>query len=151
MNDWDDERPRTRGDCEGRPRPCPWVGCRHNLLIDVTPAGSIVLNAGRRTRLSLTPRNDGKVRRRTLNVTRRTGVLRPKAGPMRVQEFADLVVAELEAPGRASCVLDVAEENCIGMTLEATGDVLAITRERARQLEEDIMAKLRTSEEAAAM
>ena len=26
-------RPRTRGDCEGGPRPCPRVGCRHHLLI----------------------------------------------------------------------------------------------------------------------
>ena len=31
---WHD-RPRTRGDCEDAPRPCPWVGCRHHLAIDV--------------------------------------------------------------------------------------------------------------------
>lgn len=28
-------RPRTRGDCLTMPRPCPWVGCRHHLLLDV--------------------------------------------------------------------------------------------------------------------
>jgi hypothetical protein len=27
-------RPRTRGDCAGGPRPCPWVSCRHNLYLD---------------------------------------------------------------------------------------------------------------------
>ena len=30
-----EERPRTRGDCQDAPRPCPWVGCAHNLYLDV--------------------------------------------------------------------------------------------------------------------
>lgn len=34
-------RPKTRADCKLVPRPCPFVGCRHNLTIDVTPNGSI--------------------------------------------------------------------------------------------------------------
>ena len=35
-------RPRTRADCADVPRPCPYVGCRHNLYCDVTePAGSL--------------------------------------------------------------------------------------------------------------
>lgn len=29
----DEPRPRTRGDCVGGPRPCPYAGCRHHLLI----------------------------------------------------------------------------------------------------------------------
>lgn len=28
-------RPRTRAECEKGPRPCPWVGCRHHLYLDV--------------------------------------------------------------------------------------------------------------------
>lgn len=32
----DVERPRTRGDCEGGERPCPWVGCKHNLFLDTS-------------------------------------------------------------------------------------------------------------------
>lgn len=28
-------RPRRRADCGLVPRPCPWVGCRHHLAIDV--------------------------------------------------------------------------------------------------------------------
>src|SRR5581483_1287305 len=28
-------RPRTRGECVDGPRPCPWVGCRHHLALDV--------------------------------------------------------------------------------------------------------------------
>lgn len=31
------ERPRTRGDCAGGPRPCPWVSCRHHLYLNVDP------------------------------------------------------------------------------------------------------------------
>lgn len=41
----DIERPRTRGECIDGPRPCPWVGCRHHLYLDINPqSGSIKLN-----------------------------------------------------------------------------------------------------------
>jgi hypothetical protein len=30
-------RPRTRADCLSGPRPCPWVGCKHNLFLNVDP------------------------------------------------------------------------------------------------------------------
>src|SRR5579862_8754179 len=29
----DVERPRTRADCANVARPCPWVGCKHNLYL----------------------------------------------------------------------------------------------------------------------
>lgn len=39
------ERPRKRGECAGIERPCPWVGCKHNLYLDVSEAtGSIKMN-----------------------------------------------------------------------------------------------------------
>lgn len=34
-------RPQVRGDCIGGPRPCPYVACRYNLLLEVTPTGSL--------------------------------------------------------------------------------------------------------------
>ena len=34
-------RPRTRGDCIDGPRPCPYLGCRHNLLLDVQRNGGL--------------------------------------------------------------------------------------------------------------
>lgn len=43
----DDEydRPKTRAECVGAPRPCPWTSCRHHLALDVNPeTGSIKLN-----------------------------------------------------------------------------------------------------------
>jgi hypothetical protein len=37
--------PRTRGECAGAERPCPFVSCKHHLYLDVNPAnGSIKLN-----------------------------------------------------------------------------------------------------------
>ena len=39
-------RPRTRGDCSQRRRPCPFISCRHHLFIEVTPAGSIKMAFG---------------------------------------------------------------------------------------------------------
>lgn len=32
------DRPRTRGECVGGARPCPWVGCRHHLYLEVHPS-----------------------------------------------------------------------------------------------------------------
>ena len=38
-------RPKTRGDCAMVPRPCPFVGCRHNVYLDVSATtGSITFN-----------------------------------------------------------------------------------------------------------
>ena len=41
----DEPRPRTRGECRGEARPCPWVACKFHLYLDVNPeTGSIKLN-----------------------------------------------------------------------------------------------------------
>lgn len=41
----DVERPRIRADCENAERPCPYVGCKYHLYLDVNPdTGSIKLN-----------------------------------------------------------------------------------------------------------
>lgn len=38
-------RPKTRGDCQGAARPCPFVGCKHHLYLDVNPeTGTIKIN-----------------------------------------------------------------------------------------------------------
>lgn len=38
------ERPKTRGECAGACRPCPHVGCKWNLYLDVTEIGSLKHN-----------------------------------------------------------------------------------------------------------
>lgn len=40
----DVERPKTRGDCFGGPRPCQFVGCKFHTYLDVTEKGSLVIN-----------------------------------------------------------------------------------------------------------
>lgn len=40
----DVQRPRTRGECDSIPRPCPYVACRQHLYLDVTKQGGITLN-----------------------------------------------------------------------------------------------------------
>jgi len=40
----DHQRPKTRGDCEHGPRPCPYVGCKHHLYLDVLPSGKLRIN-----------------------------------------------------------------------------------------------------------
>lgn len=38
-------RPKTRGDCSGVPRPCPFVSCSHHVYLDVSPrTGAVKLN-----------------------------------------------------------------------------------------------------------
>lgn len=51
MRDPEDEeflaipRPKVRGDCAKGPRPCPWVGCKYHLYLDVNEeTGSIKFN-----------------------------------------------------------------------------------------------------------
>ncbi len=88
------ERPVTRADCERGVRPCPFVGCKHHLYLDVTSNGSVKLN------------------------------------------FPDREPGELVD----SCALDIADHG--GITLEATGVVMNLTRERVRQMEATALRKL---------
>lgn len=38
-------RPKTRADCADVPRPCPYVGCKHNLYLDVSEkTGNVKVN-----------------------------------------------------------------------------------------------------------
>ncbi|NMC70634.1 MAG: hypothetical protein GYA57_11290 [Myxococcales bacterium] len=37
-------RPRTRGECRCMERPCPFVGCKYHLYLDVSPRGGIKFN-----------------------------------------------------------------------------------------------------------
>lgn len=39
----EEDRPKTRADCASVPRPCPYVGCRYHLAIDVRRSGSLVI------------------------------------------------------------------------------------------------------------
>lgn len=85
--------PATRGDCEGGPRPCAYLSCRHHLATEVTFAGAL--------RLHWDP--------------------------------------ELE-PDRPTCSLDAAALG--GLSGEEVGTLMGCTRERIRQIEEQVFARL---------
>lgn len=36
-------RPRTRAECAGQPRPCPWVSCQHHLYGSIDHRGHYVI------------------------------------------------------------------------------------------------------------
>jgi len=57
--------------------------------------------------------------------------------------FPHLEAHEMDPNG--SCALDVADANPDGLTLEAIGELLNITRERVRQIEDRAMRRLRWS------
>ena len=79
---------RATQECIDGPRPCPYVSCKYNLYLDVSPdTGAIKLN------------------------------------------FPD---REPDAMG-VSCALDVADAG--GLSLEASGQALNVTRERIRQID----------------
>jgi len=40
----EEARPRTRAECEGGARPCPFISCRYHLYLDITASGSLRLN-----------------------------------------------------------------------------------------------------------
>lgn len=88
-------RPKTRGDCEGGVRPCPFVSCRYNLYLDVNPhTGALKLNF-------------------------------PHLEPDQISESCSLDIADLE-----------------GRTLDEVGEVMNLTRERVRQIQDGLTAKL---------
>lgn len=146
---WEDERPTNYyRDCLDKPRPCPWVGCKHHLLLDVNEeTGTITLNVGRITRPS-------GYRSRKTTLVRRVNVVSEKnksPGAVGVQQrkldhatgkLFEEFDAILEGSGRMTCVLDcVSGENT--HTLEEVGDMFGVTRERIRQIESRGRRKLK--------
>lgn len=92
-------KPKTRADCAKISRPCPYVGCKHHLYLNVI-----------RGRLKIVPKNDGYV--------------------------ADVLIAM-----EHTCSLDAADENR-GMTLEEIGQIMEVSRERVRQVQNIALGKI---------
>ena len=138
-------RPKTRADCIGDPRPCPWVGCKYHLFLDVIPkTGSIVFNVGRTT-------TEGRDKRRRRNATRRAATVSPRTkrrGSIGYKQYerseAQLMAAfdQAESGDLPTCLLTLIGDETT-YTLEETGDVLNVTRERIRQIEEKAMRMIK--------
>lgn len=103
------QRPRTRGEC-GEVRPCPWVSCRHHLLLDVHVV------EGTRDRPPTIRFNGRSVRG-----------LQTGADASEVQTFVDAAVERLDQLEH-TCSLDVADE---GRHLyREVAQVLSVRRQR---------------------
>lgn len=158
-------RPRKRADCVGGQRPCPWLGCRHNLIMELAHDG-VIFNSGRgSTWRGAKPRG----------ITSRTGPKRAAAvvdlalqwwndeveeyelamaeyDQLRAKAEIDGTEAELPPEPRMaySCTLDVVDDVHAGrwqlddgkMLLEDIGDIMHVTRERVRQIETSGLAQL---------
>lgn len=93
-------RPAKRSDCMGIPRPCPFVGCRYHLFLDVNETtGSIKFNF-------------------------------PNLEPHQLLD---------------SCSLDLVDQHQ-ELTLEYIGEIMNLSRERIRQIEEMTMDRFKGNE-----
>lgn len=113
--DTNHERPKVRADCDHVPRPCPFVGCRFNVFLEVARSGGVSLTWPH---------------------------LAPWEVPPSISCVLDVVDASChrgkDGRGRTLPGSDYHR------TLEKVGRVLGLTRERVRQIEEDAQAKIRT-------
>jgi hypothetical protein len=89
-------RPLTRSECEGGPRPCPFVSCKQNLFLSVnTRNGNIKLEQG-----GLEPWEVGESC--ALDVADRKGITLEEAGKIlnltreRVRQLEDMALAKLK-------------------------------------------------------
>lgn len=122
-------RPRTRLECSQEARPCPWIGCRFHLAIEVTEAErrpTMVSNAT------------------TTRGGRRVG-LSSSAGLADVTVWSDDVLEALSSLEH-TCALDVAEGGASGAT--RVGALFGMSRQAAMGNIVTALAKLTRELEA---
>lgn len=90
-------RPRTRAECLQEARPCPWVGCRHHLLLEVATS------EGKPTKLVL-----NRSPARASQVGRKPGLYSSAAEAL-VRVWIDDAI-DLLTRMRHTCSLDVVDE-----------------------------------------
>lgn len=118
-------RPKTRGDCVDGIRPCPFVGCKHHLYLDVTPSGSVKLNFP-----DLEPDQMGETC--ALDIADRAQV---HADAVTESPDDGEEVEEDPAPPAATLVDKNRVGPAFGNTLENVARAMNLTRERVRQIE----------------
>jgi hypothetical protein len=113
MREGDKLRPLTREDCVSGPRPCAFISCQHHLYTDTMRSGSLKMNF-------------------------------PPSPPK--SDFVALPMPRIEAHQalrlmKDTCALDVADRG--GVTLEEIGVLLNVSMERARQILDTAIDKMR--------
>jgi hypothetical protein len=115
-------RPTTRAECLQEARPCPWVSCRHHLLLEVAAS-----KGGRDVRPTSLRLNRPK--RGPVTMGRRSGLASSAAHHL-VQQWIDDAVEQL-AGMRYTCALDIADEYPDGLTERSVGLVLGVSETAA--------------------
>ena len=123
-------RPRTRGDCVSGPRPCPWVGCKYHLALDLLTDGGLA---------------SPLLRHVVCNVRGYWTMAAPRhahrrATGQQIERWEDELVDRLDSLPY-TCALDVAGD-LGGVRLQDIADILGVTRERIRQIESVALRKL---------
>lgn len=109
-------RPKTRSECRDEARPCPWVSCRHHLLLEVAQASK---GANRAPSMRLNAASRERTR-----YGRRPG-LRSSAAALVVRQWIDDAV-ELLSRMRYTCSLDVVEAYPDGLSDAGIAHLLGI-------------------------
>lgn len=146
------QRPVKRSDCVGGVRPCPWVKCKFNMIIDHTENGGIVLNS------DLGDDERGEGAGRVWRPTVRTNKEEKRAEDKEFSDQADSVLDWwIYRTDRARRMGSVMPDSCLAdildrykgeeMLLEDVGQKMFITRERARQIEEAVLRALKQAKD----
>lgn len=120
------QRPTKRSECVDGPRPCPWVSCRHHLLLEISH-GKPRTNAdgtkrdARPTTIRLN-RDEGDGR-----LGRRAGLL-AQCGAEVARAFIRDAVEHLEHMPE-TCALDVADKHPDGIEISGVAMLLGVTAE----------------------
>ena len=130
----DVEKPRTRSECEGGARPCPFVSCKHHLYLDVSArTGAIKLNFPDLEVWNMTETC-------ALDVADRGGTTLEEVGAImnltreRIRQVEVKGLAKLEALREMSALRDYVDEGPIG---KRRLPVLNTSREEEEKDEED--------------
>jgi hypothetical protein len=124
-------RPTTRAECRDEARPCPWVSCRHHLLLEVEEAVQRHSHSRRKARprkLRLNQPSKGKV------ATGRRPGLASSAAAALVRVWIDDAV-ELLSRMRYTCALDVVDDYPDGLPAGSVGWLLGVTAQAIEQVE----------------
>lgn len=116
-------RPRTLGECREEARPCPWVGCRHHLALEVAIPRTRANGRKRPTALRLNTTGSDRP-----NNGRRPGLASSAAAAL-VRTWVDEAV-ELLSRMRYTCTFDVVRDYPDGLKPWQVAIVLSVSEQR---------------------
>jgi len=122
-------RPTTRAACGQEARPCPWVGCRHHLLLEVAQSNGVgsTTAAGKPRDLRPTSLRMNRPNRGRASLGRRPG-LESSAAHLVVRRWIDDAAEQL-ANMMHTCSLDVVDAYPDGLSEASVAILLGVTEQ----------------------